>query len=85
MCRFGLREPVGPLRCRIMWVWCELVHNGETAPLLSTHSEAQASGGEPWSLGIDDRTGVRVARSSLHSDLNPGISGGHTSELDCNY
>ena len=51
-----------------MWIWCELVQNGDQ-PLLSAPPEVQASAAEPWSLGLDDGTGVRVARSSFHGDL----------------
>ena len=36
---------------------------------LLTASEAQDSAERPWSLGLDDGTGVRVARSSFHGDL----------------
>ena len=51
-----------------MSLWCELVQNGDQ-PLLSAPPEAQASVADPWSLGLDDGTGVRVARSSFHGDL----------------
>ena len=54
--------------CHTMWLWCEFVQNSDQ-PLLSAPSEVQASAGEPWSLGLDDGTGVRVARSSFHGDL----------------
>ena len=37
--------------------------------LLLTPSEDRVPAGEPWSLGLDDGTGVRVARSSFHGDL----------------
>ena len=51
-----------------MWVWCELVQIGDQ-PLLSALPEVQVSAAGPWSLGLDDGTGVRVARSSFHGDL----------------
>ena len=36
---------------------------------LLTASAAQGSAERPWSLSLDDGTGVRVARSSFHGDL----------------
>lgn len=54
--------------CVAPWGYGELVPNGDQ-PLLSAPPRARASGGEPWSLGLDDGTGVRVARSSFHGDL----------------
>ena len=44
------------------------MHNVDRS-LVSAPSEVRASVGEPWSLGLDDGTGVRVARSSFHGDL----------------
>ena len=38
-------------------------------PLLSALPEVHVSAAGPWSLGLDDGTGVRVARSSFHGDL----------------
>ena len=57
-----------PLCCHTVWVWCEFVQNSNR-PLLSAPAEVQTSAGEPWSLGLDDGTGVRVARSSFRGDL----------------
>ena len=56
------------LRCHTMSLWYGLVRNADQ-PRLSAPAEAQASAAEPWSLGLDDGTGVRVARSAFQGDL----------------
>ena len=55
------------LRCHRSWVWCEAVQVDR--PHVRAPSEEQVAAAGPWSLDLDDGTGVRVALSSFHGDV----------------
>lgn len=55
------------LCCHRSWVWCEAVQVDRSRVRVPSGEQVAAAG--PWSLDLDDGTGVRVARSSFHGDL----------------